>query len=145
MSSDELTDDLISEIIADAEEYVGLSQSAVRKGWRIGDKLLKAKDAMPSSSWHAVSRSAQSTRTGRAAHSTTSVIRPSPDWRANSTGTSGPSSNHSDLMGSSRGSQMSDPIRGMRFVARLRTESMCLPYSKPSHGCVALRFRVEAP
>ena len=41
MSGDELTDDLVSEIITDAEEYVGLSQSAVRKGWRIGDKLLK--------------------------------------------------------------------------------------------------------
>ena len=52
---------------------------------------------------------AQRDRTGRAEATTTNVIRPSCDCRANSTGTSGPSSNQPRRMGNPRGSQIREP------------------------------------
>ena len=62
---------------------------------------------------------AQRTRTGFAFGSITRVIRPSFDWRANSTGTKGPSLNHSPRMGSCRESQTSEPhARHAIFVLR---------------------------
>lgn len=52
---------------------------------------------------------AQQDRTSGAVGSSTRVMRPLFDWRVNSTRSSGPSSNHSRRIGSSRGSQINDP------------------------------------
>lgn len=52
---------------------------------------------------------AHSARTGRTAGEITNVIRPSSDFRANSTGISGPSLNQYRWIGKLRGSQIREP------------------------------------
>ena len=75
--------------------------------------------------------SAHRTCTGKPLWSMTSVIRPSTDWRVNSTGRRGPSFCQSPTKGSSRGHQISDPSK-----------------ANDSHGIVLLpsrRPRAESP
>ena len=75
---------------------------------------------------------AQRDRIGRAEATTTNVIRPSCDCRANSTGTSGPSSNQPRRMGNPRGSQIREPQPRHAILVTFQLPTLHLQSSRAS-------------
>lgn len=81
-------------------------QVATQSSFFVPSRTISCRLASAKSS---VSIMAQNDRTSGAAGSGTRVMRPLFDWRVNSTLSSGPSSNQSRWIGSSRGFQINDP------------------------------------